>query len=662
MRISKCVLAGIIAIVLLPTIAAQSYDRLESLRMNVMIDGSLDVQRQSSSSIIDTLTVTQTFFPRETVDQKVLRLDMVPEGKLTPEGIVTRWYASRLETIEFRIDADVYRVNPEGIVQAKTRFPLQFIPEEIIPYVHPSSNVDSDNPEIRTLASGIASGKDDAYLIVHDLAVWTEDNIDYSLSTLTVQGSQKASWVLKERKGVCDELTTLFIALTRSLGIPARYISGMAYTNYGGTNAWGPHAWAEVYFPGTGWVPFDLTYRQFGYVDPSHITLKESIDSNESTTDYAWKALDVDVKTNPLNISVRPLERGDIHTLSLPLTVKALKPLISFGSYNLISAEIVNPTAYYYSTEIALAQVPEVTFVDPPKQHVALRPKSTRTIYWKVKIPEDLRDRFEYTFPLAVYTDRFGNASASFKATSDGAKVSRDDIDATYDQVREEEQKTYSRNVNLACQSEFEEVYLDDEILIHCTLQNSGNDILSNVQVCYQKKCRSVDLAIAQAEDLTFSIIPDASGIQEFQFSAKNNVIAKTSPVTVSVLDAPHLSLMALDYPSELKFGEDANISITLAKTSFADPYEVELSLSQGRFRRSWSLSSYEDMQEVILPLNGNDLKPGQNILTLNVSYYDKRARKYAETERISITLTDVNVFQRMWLWLYALGNWFTTP
>ncbi len=71
------------------------------------------------------------------------------------------------------------------------------------------------------------------------------------------------SEILEHRKGVCQDFTHLFIALARHLKIPARYVSGLLHPDdtdrerfRGYTQT---HAWAELYFPSTGWIGFDPT-------------------------------------------------------------------------------------------------------------------------------------------------------------------------------------------------------------------------------------------------------------------------------------------------------------------------------------------------------------------------------------------------------------------
>jgi len=66
--------------------------------------------------------------------------------------------------------------------------------------------------------------------------------------------------VLTHRRGVCQDFTHLMIAMSRAMGIPARYVSGIIHSgNSALRGAAQTHAWCEVYFPSTGWIGFDPT-------------------------------------------------------------------------------------------------------------------------------------------------------------------------------------------------------------------------------------------------------------------------------------------------------------------------------------------------------------------------------------------------------------------
>ncbi|MEI6915083.1 MAG: transglutaminase domain-containing protein, partial [Armatimonadota bacterium] len=79
----------------------------------------------------------------------------------------------------------------------------------------------------------------------------SDDPVDYFLWT--------------SRRGYCDLFATALATMTRSLGIPARVATGYIQGEYDlAERKWvvrdkDRHMWAEVYFPGYGWIPFEAT-------------------------------------------------------------------------------------------------------------------------------------------------------------------------------------------------------------------------------------------------------------------------------------------------------------------------------------------------------------------------------------------------------------------
>ena len=70
--------------------------------------------------------------------------------------------------------------------------------------------------------------------------------------------------VLDHKRGVCQDFAHISIGVLRSLGLPARYVSGYLETlpppgqeKLIGSDA--SHAWYEVFIPGEGWFGFDPT-------------------------------------------------------------------------------------------------------------------------------------------------------------------------------------------------------------------------------------------------------------------------------------------------------------------------------------------------------------------------------------------------------------------
>jgi len=83
---------------------------------------------------------------------------------------------------------------------------------------------------------------------------------DPKATTVTTQVRE----VLEHRRGVCQDFAHLMLSCLRSLGLPARYVSGYVLNRVppgrkrlSGADA--SHAWVEGHCPHLGWVAFDPT-------------------------------------------------------------------------------------------------------------------------------------------------------------------------------------------------------------------------------------------------------------------------------------------------------------------------------------------------------------------------------------------------------------------
>jgi transglutaminase-like putative cysteine protease len=85
------------------------------------------------------------------------------------------------------------------------------------------------------------------------------------------------SEVMARRRGVCQDFAHLEIACLRSIGLPARYVSGHVETGGGGDGGDGlvgtgaSHAWCAVALPDGTWLDLDPTNRLVA--PPAHVTL-----------------------------------------------------------------------------------------------------------------------------------------------------------------------------------------------------------------------------------------------------------------------------------------------------------------------------------------------------------------------------------------------------
>jgi transglutaminase-like putative cysteine protease len=87
---------------------------------------------------------------------------------------------------------------------------------------------------------------------------------DFTFDSTATDISTPVSYVLQERRGVCQDFAHLALTCLRAFGLPARYVSGylLTYPPPGMEKLQGAdasHAWLSVWSPEAGWVDFDPT-------------------------------------------------------------------------------------------------------------------------------------------------------------------------------------------------------------------------------------------------------------------------------------------------------------------------------------------------------------------------------------------------------------------
>jgi transglutaminase-like putative cysteine protease len=88
---------------------------------------------------------------------------------------------------------------------------------------------------------------------------WVVDNVEYK-KVGTGWGNGDTFWACNERYGNCTDFHSLFIALARSEGIPARFEMGFPIPQDSDKGEIGGyHCWVQVYLPERGWVPIDAS-------------------------------------------------------------------------------------------------------------------------------------------------------------------------------------------------------------------------------------------------------------------------------------------------------------------------------------------------------------------------------------------------------------------
>ncbi|MBI2105492.1 transglutaminase domain-containing protein [Candidatus Woesearchaeota archaeon] len=395
----------IILIVLLffPIVFAQS--DLDFQIVEVRIDGDVELDFQNSNSRLEYFSADLKLFPKSSYREDVidLKLEHNPSASIVQRNSIDYRWDDEFEKLSFGYDAKVKVWN--RIFQIPTDVPLvNFeLSNELKKYVKESEFTDI-TPAIREKALEISAGSDTLYETTFKIAEWVRTNVEYNLSTLTEDAVQKSSWVLENRYGVCDEITNLFVSFMRSMNIPVRYVVGIAYSD-AVEEGWAPHAWAEVYFPGYGWIPFDVTFGQYGWVDTGHVKLAESVGSNEPSVEYTWKAVKVGLKNKNLELNTSIIERGDKIFPLIELDANVVYDKVRGSSLVPLEVSVKNLQNYYLSTLVYITNAPGI--VGDNSKVILLKPREEKKLSWILSVPE-LNGDFTYKSEIKLI-ESFGS-------------------------------------------------------------------------------------------------------------------------------------------------------------------------------------------------------------------------------------------------------------
>ena len=127
--------------------------------------------------------------------------------------------------------------------------------------LEPTPLIQSEHPRIRARALEVAGGSTDPAEVARRLNDWVYDTLAKDI-TLSIPSALQ---VLETERGDCNEHTVLYVALARSLGLPARTAVGLVHVR----GRFYYHAWPEVWL-NEAWVAVDPTLDQFP-ADASHL-------------------------------------------------------------------------------------------------------------------------------------------------------------------------------------------------------------------------------------------------------------------------------------------------------------------------------------------------------------------------------------------------------
>lgn len=159
---------------------------------------------------------------------------------------------------------------------------------EFAPYLADSKLLNISG-NIKDKAIEITKDKESVYDKERAIYDWIYDNMERNNDVVGC-GTGDVENLLKTLNGKCTDIGSVFIAMSRAIGVPARETFGVRMSKDDKADMTkGQHCWVEYYQPGTGWFPIDIADVLKGI-----LTKECTKDSQEALDlkDYFWGNFD----------------------------------------------------------------------------------------------------------------------------------------------------------------------------------------------------------------------------------------------------------------------------------------------------------------------------------------------------------------------------------
>jgi transglutaminase-like putative cysteine protease len=195
------------------------------------------------------LRLTPTTQPGQTV----LNWRTLVEGAVV-EVSYDDHFGNRTHLVSVDADRTTFRIEASGEVDTEDKAGVfgphqSYVPLWLYARETPLSKA---GKLIRELAKS-ATGATDLERM-HTLMEIIHESVEYRPGETHAETA--AEEALERGKGVCQDHAHILVSAARTLGLPARYVSGYLLTE-GHPEQTASHAWADVHLAGLGWVGFD---------------------------------------------------------------------------------------------------------------------------------------------------------------------------------------------------------------------------------------------------------------------------------------------------------------------------------------------------------------------------------------------------------------------
>ncbi|MFH1823187.1 MAG: transglutaminase-like domain-containing protein [archaeon] len=499
--------------------------------------------------------------------------------------------------------------------------------KELEPYLEPSSYINFNDQYVISKSQQLNTGK--AIETAFKIGEYLKENMDYDIN---ISELKKASEIIQDKTGVCSHYSILFIALARANGIPARYISGIAYSNKEGT--FREHAWVEIWI--NDWIPFDPTFGQFGWLDSSHIILKKSAFPDDPSIEYTYSGT---ITPGKIDIKTTINSESGSFRVPLDLTLNLFKEKVGMGSYVPLEIIVKNNNNFFVAIPIRVSLAPGI--YGSNEKILLLEPGSSKKTSFIIEIPT-LQKCSGGCYGDIEIVDSFGNIEKTkIYFSSEEAKISLEDAKLIADAG-----ETNDETIDLFCRQKKDFFYDYENIEFDCVIENKGNG--RELNICLDNQCSKEFFNEEEAKTIEFTANPDSS-IKCIKLKYFESVIKQVC-LNVNLLKEPELQVTTRDIIAT--YGDKvnsfleviSNTNLTMEIIYEFDKYQFTnlVQISKGRVNIPFVLKTWKV---------GAGEKQGKATL----KFSDLNEKAYSIEAPIKIMIKDVSFFEKLIIWFRTL-------
>ncbi|MFN6981029.1 MAG: transglutaminase N-terminal domain-containing protein [Brevundimonas sp.] len=165
-------------------------------------------------------------------------------------NIVHSLYTERpTDALTIRVTGEVSTLDTGGVIRGQN--------ERLQPtvYLRDTRLTQADPGMVEFAQAAVGTGAGSSLDRMHRLMGAIHGDVAFEVGATSATHTAAEAFAI--RRGVCQDHAQIFITCARTLGVPARYVSGHLNRSDGQHDQDAAHAWAEAWIEGLGWVGFD---------------------------------------------------------------------------------------------------------------------------------------------------------------------------------------------------------------------------------------------------------------------------------------------------------------------------------------------------------------------------------------------------------------------